>query len=672
MTLEERIARAVQDDHLHAAIGTAARTLRERRAVALTSVEDVEGVRDAARAQRLAGIPQVDALIAGFTERASARGVHVHHAADGAEAIARVVSIAERLGLQRAVKSKSMATEEIHLNAGLEEAGIAVRETDLGEYIVQLADDRPSHIILPIVHMDRSDVGRVMERELDVAFTDEPEELAAIARARLREDFLAADLGISGANLAVAETGGIVLVSNEGNIRMVTSLPRVHVAIVGTDKLVPTLADAERILRLLARSATGQQSTVYTTFVNGPRTDDEGPDEVHVVFLDNGRAHIRAGAHAEILGCIRCGACLNACPVYRQVGGHTYDATYPGPLGAVFMAALPGEDHEELPSLCTLCGACEQICPVRLDLPGMLLSLRAEKAARSGGSRRLAMRLFAALMSRPWLLRIGRRIGGWWLRRGSSDGWRSSAPAPLAGWTASRDLPVPARASFWDTFLEDASVGPVSSQSSPTQTTPQAPGSHTSGGSSQSSPTQTTFHAPGSHTSPGSSQSSPTQTTLATFVAAAEALTATVFIEDDAAAVRARVASLIGDAPVLRWDRLPYGLDPAGVDDPARWAHTPIGVTGADGGIAATGALILGSRADQPRRPSLLPPHHIAVLRRGDIHDDLEAALIARRDLLDTCSSVHVIAGPSRTADIELHLTLGVHGPGRVTIVIGP
>ena len=651
MTLEERIARAVQDDHLHAALGTAARTLRERRAVALTSVEDVEGVRDAARAQRLAGIPQVDALISGFTERASARGVHVHRAADGAEAIARVVSIAERLGLRRAVKSKSMATEEIHLNAGLEAAGIAVRETDLGEYIVQLADDRPSHIILPIVHMDRSDVGRVMERELDVPFTDEPEELAAIARARLREDFLAADLGISGANLAVAETGGIVLVSNEGNIRMVTSLPRVHVAIVGTDKLVPTLADAERILRLLSRSATGQQSTVYTTFVNGPRTDDEGPDEVHVVFLDNGRAHIRAGEHAEILGCIRCGACLNACPVYRQVGGHTYDATYPGPLGAVFMAALPGEDHEELPSLCTLCGACEQICPVRLDLPGMLLSLRAEKAARRGGSRRLAMRLFAALMSRPWLLRLGRRIGSWWLRRGSSDGWRSSAPAPLAGWTASRDLPVPARASFWDTFVEDPSVAAVSAQSSPQQTT---------------------FHAPESHTSPGSSQSSPTQTTLATFVAAAEALTATVFIEDDAAAVCARVASLIGDAPVLRWDHLPYGLDPAGVDDPAQWPHTAIGVTGADGGIAATGALILGSRADQPRRPSLLPPHHIAVLRRGDIHDDLEAALIARRDLLDSCSSVHVIAGPSRTADIELHLTLGVHGPGRVTIVIGP
>jgi len=659
MTLEERIARAVQDDHLHAAIGTAARTLRERRAVALDSVEDVEGVRDAARAQRLAGIPQVDALIAGFTERATARGVHVHHASDGAEAIAQVVSIAERLGLRRAVKSKSMATEEIHLNAGLEAAGIAVRETDLGEYIVQLADDRPSHIILPIVHMDRTDVGRVMERELDVPFTDEPEELAAIARARLREDFLAADLGISGANLAVAETGGIVLVSNEGNIRMVTSLPRVHVAIVGTDKLVPTLADAERILRLLSRSATGQQSTVYTTFVNGPRTDDEGPDEVHVVFLDNGRAHIRAGAHAEILGCIRCGACLNACPVYRQVGGHTYDATYPGPLGSVFMAALPGEDHEELPSLCTLCGACEQICPVRLDLPGMLLSLRAEKAARRGGSRRLAMRLFAALMSRPWLLRIGRRIGGWWLRRGSSDGWRSSAPAPLAGWTASRDLPVPARASFWDTFVEDASVAHGSSQSSPGQTTPPAPESHTSGGSSQSSPQQTTPPpAP--------------PDLLATFAAAAEALTATVFIEDDAAAVRARVASLVGDAPVLRWDRLPYGLDPAGVDDPARWPHTPIGVTGADGGIAATGALILGSRADQPRRPSLLPPHHIAVLRRGDIHDDLEAALTARRDLLDTCSSVHVIAGPSRTADIELHLTLGVHGPGRVTIVIGP
>ena len=379
MTLEERIARGVADTHLHEAIGTAANALKARRVRALESVPDVEAVRDAARRSRLDALQRTDELAASFTANAAARGIEVHRAADGAEAIATVLAIAERLGLQRAVKSKSMATEEIHLNDGLVAAGIAVRETDLGEYIVQLAEDRPSHIILPIVHLNRADVGRVMARTLEVPFTDEPTKLAAIARERLRADFLAADLGVTGGNFAVAETGGIILVSNEGNIRMVTSLPRVHVALVGLDKLVPTLPDAERILRLLARSATGQKSTVYTTMVGGPRADDgdEGPAEVHVILLDNGRSAIRRGPQAEILACIRCGACLNACPVYRQIGGHAYDATYPGPLGSVFMASLPdAERWSELPSLCTLCGACQDICPVRIDLPGMLLRTR--------------------------------------------------------------------------------------------------------------------------------------------------------------------------------------------------------------------------------------------------------------------------------------------------------
>jgi len=382
------------------------------------------------------------------------RGVRVHRAATGADAVAIVCDIAQRAGARRAVKAKSMATEEIHLNAALIEAGIEVRETDLGEYVVQLADDRPSHIILPIVHLDRGDVGRVLRDALDVPFTDDPEELARIARLRLRADFLAADLGISGANFAAAREGLLVLVSNEGNIRMVTSLPRVHVAIVGVDKLVPTLADAERLLRLLARSATGQASTVYTSIVRGPRLgpDDEGPDEVHVVLLDAGRSAIAAGPQAEILGCIRCGACLNACPVYGRIGGHAYGGTYPGPLGAVFHGALPGDEYEDLASACSLCGACEEICPVRLDLPGMHLALRAQTVARGRAPwrKRLAMTAFAFLATRPRLFRAARRVGGWWLRRVATDGWLSKGPGALGVWTVARDLPAPPAQSFAD------------------------------------------------------------------------------------------------------------------------------------------------------------------------------------------------------------------------------
>ena len=347
-----------------------------------------------------------------------------------------------------------MATEEIHLNAALIAAGLDVRETDLGEYIVQLAEDRPSHIILPIVHLDRGDVGRVMEETLQVPFTDDPEQLAAIARRRLRADFLAADLGISGANFATAAEGLLVLVSNEGNIRMVTSLPRVHVAIVGIDKLVPTLTDAERLLRLLPRSATGQTSTVYTTIVAGPRRgpDDEGPDEVHVVLLDAGRSAIAAGPQSEILGCIRCGACLNACPVYGRIGGHAYGGTYPGPLGTVFHGALPGDEYEDLASACTLCGACEAICPVRLDLPGMHLQLRAQtvERGRAPWRKRLMMKAFAVVATRPRLFRAVRRIGGWWLRRKARGGWLSRGPGPIGVWTQTRDLPAPPRESFAD------------------------------------------------------------------------------------------------------------------------------------------------------------------------------------------------------------------------------
>src|SRR4029079_4573881 len=328
----------------------------------------------------------------------------------GADANQIIVDIATRTGVRRVAKSKSMVSEETHLNGALEKAGVAVIETDLGEYIVQLANDRPSHIIAPIVHMTREQVGRVMHDRLAVPYGDDTQPLARYARERLREEFLQADMGLSGANFGVVENGTICLVTNEGNGRMVTTLPRVHVVLMGIEKLVPTMADLDRFLKLLARSATGQKLTAYTTLIRGPRRDGEdcGPDQLHVVLLDNGRTAMLAGETAEILGCIRCGACLNACPVYKNIGGHAYGDVYPGPVGAIVTPGIRGiEAAPDLPGASSRCGACREVCPVRLDIPRMLLALRRQAVERTPQplALRLGLKAFAQVASRPAVYR---------------------------------------------------------------------------------------------------------------------------------------------------------------------------------------------------------------------------------------------------------------------------
>src|SRR5436190_1930469 len=346
------------DDHLRDALDRATGLFTSRRSSAIATLENADAVRDAARTARLGALAHLAENLERFEAKLLANGAQVHWAETPDEANRIVAGIAAATRTRVAVKSKSMVSEETHLNAALERDGVEVIETDLGEYIVQLAHDRPSHIIAPIIHMTRQDVGRVMEQQLHVPYTDETQQLAATARHRLRDAFLRADMGITGANFGVVENGTICLVINEGNARMVTTLPRVHVVLMGIEKLVPTMADLDRFLKLLARSATGQKLTAYTTLVRGPRRsgDDSGPDQMHVVLLDNGRSKILAGETAEILGCIRCGACLNACPVYRSVGGHAYGDVYPGPVGSIVTPGIRGlAPFAELPSASSLC-----------------------------------------------------------------------------------------------------------------------------------------------------------------------------------------------------------------------------------------------------------------------------------------------------------------------------
>ncbi|HUE85300.1 MAG TPA: LutB/LldF family L-lactate oxidation iron-sulfur protein [Vicinamibacterales bacterium] len=451
-TFALRVRRALDDDKLAGALAHVSAQLRTRRARAFESLPDADAIRDHARKARLDTLRDLPAHLETFEANLAANGVQVHWAEQAADCHRIVLDIAAQHHVRRVAKGKSMVSEEIHLNDALEAAGVEVIETDLGEYIVQLAGDRPSHIVAPIIHMTRADVGRVMHERIQTPMTDDPATLGRFAREKLRQVFLDADMGISGANFGVVETGTICLVTNEGNGRMVTTLPRVHVVLMGIEKLVPTLADLDRLLKLLARSATGQKLTAYTTLINGPRRagDDCGPEAVHVVLIDNGRSALMASESAEILGCIRCGACMNVCPVYTSIGGHAYGDTYPGPVGAVVTPGLRGlHDWADLASASSLCGACRDVCPVRLDIPRMLLDLRRQAAPHHAPWwLRLAMKGFASVAPRPRAYRAAMALTRRMLRWRAVDGWIVKAPGPAQAWTRSRDLIAPAPKSF--------------------------------------------------------------------------------------------------------------------------------------------------------------------------------------------------------------------------------
>ncbi|GAB6876790.1 hypothetical protein JCM13210_15170 [Thermaerobacter litoralis] len=381
----QRAAAALRDDFLRVAVPRATYRQHYGRQEALALLGDPLKWRERARSIRARTIAQLDRYLDQAIAAVEARGGHVHRAATAAEAVETILGIVQRAGGRRVVKSKSMVTEEIHLNPHLEAAGVEVVETDLGEYIIQLAGHRPSHIVAPAVHLSQQQIREIFSREAGHELPDDPVALAAFARQRLREKFLRADVGISGVNFLVAESGTVVLVTNEGNGRMVTSLPRVHIAVMGMERVVPTWADLAVLLEVLARSATGQKITVYTTFVGGPRRPGEadGPEEFHLVIVDNGRSNLLGTRFQEALHCIRCGACLNACPVYRQIGGHPYGGVYSGPIGAVITPLLGGLDGwDDLPYASSLCGACYEACPVMIPLHDLLVDLREEVVNR--------------------------------------------------------------------------------------------------------------------------------------------------------------------------------------------------------------------------------------------------------------------------------------------------
>ncbi len=440
-----RAGPAIRDGKANAT-NVGARLLADLRTAAIDRYPAMDETRDKARAIRLHTLANLDTYLDHFATAVQEVGGEVFFAADAAEACEYVTALATRHEVKRAIKSKSMVTEEIELNRALEAIDVEVVETDLGEFIIQLAEDTPSHLIAPVLHKTRFEIGELFAAKLDVEYTDEPTRLNDVAREHLRGIFLAADMGISGVNLAVAESGSICIVTNEGNGRLTTTAPKVHVAVMGMERIVPDLAGLGVMLEVLARSATGQPLTVYTNIVTGPRRTEEpdGPDELHVVILDNGRSSVLAGEAAEILSCIRCGACLNICPVYRAVGGHAYGGVYGGPVGSVLTPAML-DTNEDLPFASTLCGACREVCPIRIDIPRMLLALRAEASEKPLAR---SLKAYAGVATHPSRWRAMLRASGVAGRVAGKSGWISSAPGPGKGWTDHRDLPAPAPKSF--------------------------------------------------------------------------------------------------------------------------------------------------------------------------------------------------------------------------------
>lgn len=450
-------AAALADDGLQRILGQLGDTLGARNREAYSAFPEADLVRERARAIKDATLAQLDQHLATLADKFEQLGGHVHFCADGEEARQTIRRIIESHGAKRVVKSKSMTSEEIHLNRALEEAGIEAVETDFGEYIIQVAGHRPSHIVGPALHLTATDVAEVLSPVAGRTLSSERTALAAFAREQLRQKFAEAEVGITGVNFAVAETGTIVLISNEGNARLTTSLPPVHIALMGMEKVIPRLADLPVFLKVLARAATGQKLSVYTSLITGAAREGEldGPREQHLIILDNGRSRILGGPLRESLFCIRCGACLNACPIYRSVGGHSYGGVYAGPIGAVLTPLYDGlAANRHLPHASSLCGACQAACPVKIAIPEMLVKLREQlhhepgEMSRSEGA---AYRAWARMMRSPrlfgtatWLAtrtlgRLRRRTG--WLRR---------LPGGLRGWTDTRDFPAPAGERFRD------------------------------------------------------------------------------------------------------------------------------------------------------------------------------------------------------------------------------
>ncbi len=451
----ELSTKAAGNEKLKTAINNAVMRQYTGRQLRLLDLPDSNQLRVLAGQIKQHTLDYLDYYLQQLKEGVERNGGHVHFARDGAHAKQIITRIAADANCKSCIKSKSMVSEEIDLAHALEETGMDVVETDLGEFIVQISHDRPSHLVAPIVHKDRASIAKLFSEYFGTPYNDDPHALTQQARIYLRDKFRKADFGMTGGNFIVAETGHVCCVENEGNQRQSVTTPRVLVSLVGIEKIVPRMADLAVMLKLLARSATGQPITIYTNIFGGPRSADErdGPEEFHLVLIDNGRSEILASEeYRETLRCIRCGACLNACPIYRKIGGHAYGSIYPGPIGALITPLFQGlNKFKDLPQASSLCGACYEACPVKINIPKHLINLRRDIQQQhlNGTIERAVYRLWGWGLRSPFLYRmIGNAQKLDLRRRAHGSGWIKEMPSIAAGWTQIRDMPAPAAKTF--------------------------------------------------------------------------------------------------------------------------------------------------------------------------------------------------------------------------------
>ncbi|WP_027093075.1 LutB/LldF family L-lactate oxidation iron-sulfur protein [Cohnella thermotolerans] len=458
-TVKERAELALNDDFLRKAVKFTTERLRNGKKNASAEHGNWDEWRERGRQIRLHTIAHLDYYLNQFVNNARANGVHVHFADTGADAVKIALEIARRKQAKTVVKSKSMVSEELHLNDALQEIGVEAIETDLGEYIIQLAGETPSHIVIPAIHKNRYQIADLLSEVAGEKLEADTTVLAGFVRKKLRENFLEADIGMTGCNFAIAETGSMVLFENEGNARMVTTLPKTQITLMGMERIIPSFEDLEVMATLLPRSATGQKLTMYMSAITGPRRseDADGPDEMHIIIVDNGRSlQLGDPEFQELLNCIRCGACLNACPVYRHIGGHAYGGTYSGPIGAVLTPALNKNvaEWDDIANASSLCGACYEACPVKIPLHEMLIYLRRRKVEKGYGNKLegAGMKGFAAVMGNAKRYRMAVKMGQIGQKLVVRDGGIRTKLGPLKGWNSYRVAPSLPKMSFRQRF----------------------------------------------------------------------------------------------------------------------------------------------------------------------------------------------------------------------------